>query len=193
MTSERTPGHPSDLELAAWVDEPGAAGIPAHVEGCARCRDRIAELVATRTAIALDPPMPSDAEFVAQRERILAAIQEAPREGGGRVAGRIGWLVPLAVAAAVAAIVLLGRTDRPTPGAGPAPEAVVAEAEAAAEEAAAIALDEEALDAALAAAEPVTPAAPVERSAAREAAVAPRPDAHPAAILRELERTDFDL
>ncbi len=140
MTSERTPGHPSDLELAAWVDEPGAAGIPAHVEGCARCRDRIAELVATRTAIAL-----------------------------------------------------LGRTDRPTPGAGPAPEAVVAEAEAAAEEAAAIALDEEALDAALAAAEPVTPAAPVERSASIEAEFALLTDAEQAAILRELERTDFDL
>lgn len=195
MTSEGiAERHPSDLELAAWVDEPeiGAADIPAHVEGCARCREKVAELEATRAAIALDPPMPSDAEFAARRERILGAIQEAPRKGG-RVIGRIGWLVPLAAAAAVAAIVLIGRTDAPMPGAGPPPEAVVAEAEAAAEEAAAIALDEEALDEALAAAEPLTPAAPVERSAAIEAEFALLTDAEQAAVLRELERTDFDL
>ena len=195
MTSERTPGHPSDLELAAWVDEPeiGAADIPAHVEDCARCRDRVAELMATRAAIAFDPPLPSDADFAAQHERILAAIEKSPRGGRRRVVRRIGWLVPLAAVAAVAAIVLLGRTDGPTPGVRPAPETVVAEAETAAEEAAAIALDEDALDAALAAAETLTPSAPIERSAAIEAEFALLTDAEQAAVLRELERTDFDL
>ena len=35
MTSERSERtHPSDLELAAWVDEPesGAAAVPEHLE-----------------------------------------------------------------------------------------------------------------------------------------------------------------
>lgn len=194
MTSERTTGHPSDLELAAWIDEPeiGPADVPAHVEVCARCRGRIAELEATRAAIALDPPLPPAADFAAQRERILGAIQEGTREGGGRLIARIGWIVPLAAAAAVAAILLLGRTDRPTPGAGPRAEAVIAEAESAAEEAAAIAADTRALDAALEAGGPLIPVS-IERSAAIEAEFALLSDSEQAAILRELERADFDL
>lgn len=193
MTSERTRGdHPTDLELAAWVDERGigAVDIPAHLEFCAPCRDKVAELRATRAAIALDPLMPSEADFTAQRERILAAIEEAPREGGGRLVRRIGWLVPLAAAAAVAAIVLMNRPYRSTFES--APETVAAEAEAAAEEAAAIAADDQALDAALAATE-LTPPVSIERSAAIEDEFALLSDAEQSAVLRELERTDFDL
>ena len=194
MTIDRTGEcHPSDLELAAWADEPGAGtDLSPHIEACALCRDRIAELSATRAAIALDPPMPSKADFAAQRERILAAIEEAPQEGGGRVVRGIGWLVPIAAAAAIAAIVLVNRPDRSTPGTAPAPETVAAEAEAAAEEAAAIAVDEEALDA-LTAGEALTPPASIERSAAIEDEFALLSEAEQSAVLRELERTDFDL
>jgi hypothetical protein len=195
MTIERTAeGHPDDLELAAWVDEPdvAAAEISAHVEGCARCRDRVAELTETRAAIALDPPMPPEAAFAAQRERILAAIGEPARKGGGRVAGRIAWLVPLAAAAAVAAIVLIGRTNEPVPAGEPSGEAIVAEANAAAEEAATYAVEGEALDAALAASDPVSPPA-IERVVAIEDEFALLSEAEQTAVLLELERTDFDL
>ncbi|HET7694006.1 MAG TPA: hypothetical protein VFM44_13055 [Gemmatimonadota bacterium] len=192
MTSERTRGdHPTDLELAAWVDEPaiGAVDIPAHLEFCAPCRDKAAKLRATRAAIALDPLMPSEGEFTAQRERILAAIEQAPREGGGRLVRQIGWLVPLAAAAAVAAIVLINRPHRSTFES--APETVAAEAEATAEEIAAIANDQ-ALDAALAATE-LGPPVSIERSAAIEDEFALLSEAEQSAVLRELERTDFDL
>ena len=194
MTDERTRDHhPSDLELAAWVDEPGVGSdLSPHLETCARCRDRIAELSATRAAIALDPPLPTDAAFSAQRERILAAIEGEPRQGGGRVVRRIGWLIPIAAAAAIAAIVLVNRPDQPTPGTESASETVAAEAVAAAEEAAAIAVDDEALDA-LTAAEALAPPASIERSAAIEDDFALLSEADQSAVLRELERTDFDL
>lgn len=194
MTSEGTQDHPSDLELTAWVDDPGIGpDLSAHLEACARCRDRVAQLTALRAAIAVDPPMPSDAEFAAQRERILAAIDGASREGGGRIVRRIGWLVPLAAAAAVAAIVLVNRADPPAPDVSPAGEEVFADAEAAAEEAAALAGDEQALDAALAATEALTPPASIERSAAIEDDFALLSEADQSAVLRELERSDFDL
>ncbi len=185
--------HPSDLELAAWVDEPGIAraDIRGHLGACARCRDRVAELAATRAAIAQDPPMPSAAEFTVQRQRILAALEASPRKREGRLIRRIGWLVPIAAAAAVAAIVLVDRPERSTPGAGPAPDEVVAEAEAAAEEIAVIANDQ-ALDAALAATE-LGPPVSIERSAAIEDEFALLSEAEQSAVLRELERTDFDL
>ncbi|HJU86680.1 MAG TPA: hypothetical protein VJ788_04855 [Gemmatimonadota bacterium] len=190
MTGEPTrESHPSDVEVAAWVDEPGVGPeLAAHLEACAGCRDRVADLAALRGAIALDPSMPSKAEFAAQRERILAAIEREPREGSGRIVRRIGWLVPLA-AAAVAAIVLVGRSDGPAPGAGLEP--VVAEADAAAEEAAALAVDGEALHAALVASDPLSPPA-IER-AAIEHEFALLPEAEQSAVLRDLERTDFDL
>jgi hypothetical protein len=193
MTIDRTgERHPSYLELAAWVDEPEVGpDLSPHLERCALCRDRIAELSATRTAIAVDPPMPTSAAFSAQRERILAAIEGEPREGGARVVRRIGWLVPIAAAAAIAAILLVNRPDGSTPGRGPAPETVAAEAEAAAEEAAAMAVDEEALDA-LTAAEALTPPASVERAAAIEDEFALLSEAEQSAVLRELERTDFE-
>jgi hypothetical protein len=191
MTGERTGDHPSDVELATWVDEPGIGpDLSAHLEACAGCRERLAELTGTRAAIAVDPPMPSEADFAAQRERILQAIEAAPRESGGRIVGRIGWLVPLAAAAAVAAIVLLGRSDGPPPG--PPAQRVVAEADAAAEEAAGFPLDGEALDAALAAYDPLSSPA-IERAVAIEDEFALLSEAEQSAILRDLERTDFDL
>ena len=195
MTIERTSGrHPTDLELAARVDEPRTGpDVSAHLEACAGCRDRLAQLTAMRAAIALDPPMPSEAEFAAQRGRILEAIEGAPRKGGGRVLRRIGWIVPLAAAAAIAAIVLVNRGDQPAPGTAPAPETVVAEAESAAEEAAALAVDVQALDAALASAEALTPPAAIERSASIEAEFALLTEAEQSAVLLELERSELGL
>ena len=194
MTSERTAeSHPSDVELAAWVDEPGVGpDLSAHLETCGPCRDRAAELRAVRAAIALDPPMPSEAEFAAQRERIQAAIEGTPRAGGSRIVRRIGWLVPMAAAAAVAAIVLTNRADPPVQEMASERVEVAAEAEAAAEEAAAIGADERALSAALAASDPSSAPA-IERAVAIEDEFALLSEAEQSAVLRELERTDFDL
>lgn len=210
--------HPTDFELALWDDEPEARqeDIRAHVEGCARCGERLAELAQTRAALALDSPMPSEAAFAAQRERILAAIDAAPRAGRGRVVRRIGWLVPLAAAAAIAAIVLIGRTDNPdeprtasvgaetapATGAAPASEQaplpIVADAQDAAEDAAAVivpseAIDEDLLDAALAAAEPLAPPLSIERSVSIESEFAQLPEEKQSAVLLELASADFDL
>lgn len=208
MTTDRTQGaHPTDLELAAWADEPEtrAADIEAHVEGCISCRGRIAELAVTRAALALDPPMPSEAAFVEQRERIFAAIGAPPRAKGGRVVRRIAWLAPLAAAAAIAAIVLVSRTDGPrAPGTADAgPETtpavaattlpVVADAREAAEDAASEAFDEDALDAALAAAEPLAPPISIERAAMIESRFAELPEEEQDAVLLELASVDFDF
>ncbi|HYO46064.1 MAG TPA: hypothetical protein VEY33_05190 [Gemmatimonadota bacterium] len=199
--------HPADSELAAWVDEPEsrAAAVEAHVEGCGRCRERLAELALTRAALALDPPIPSEAAFAAQRERILAAIGAVPRTGGGRVVHRIGWLVPLAAAAAIAAIVLVSRTEGPD-----VTLPVVVDAREAAEDAAtgivptdvpateitvvpSEAIDEDLLDAALAAAEPLLPPISVERSMTTEARFADLAEEEQAAVLLELASADFDF
>jgi hypothetical protein len=194
MTCERArESHPSDIELAAWADEPGVGpDLSAHLEACDACRDKVAELAAVRAAIALDPPMPGEADFIAQRERILAAIEGAPREGGGRVVRRIGWLVPLAGAAAIAAIVLTNRASAPVRDMASAREEVAAQADAAAEEAAAVAADDQALSAALAASDPSSAPA-IERAVAIEDEFALLTEAEQSAVLRELERTDFDL
>lgn len=196
MTNDRTPNrHPTDLELAAWIDEPDirAADLSAHVESCERCRARLAELAEVRAALTLDPPMPSAAEFAAQREHILSTIDAAKRPGGGRVVRRIGWLVPLAAAAAIAAILLVRRPESPT---GSARLDVIASANEAAEDAAdaaAQAMDDEALEAALAAAEPLAPPLSIERSAAIENEFASLSEDDQFAVLRELATTDFDL
>lgn len=228
MTSDRTQGkHPTELELAVWVDEQEAraTAFQAHVESCDRCGERIAELEATRAALALDPPMPSDAAFAAQREQILAAIGAVPHVGLGGLVRRIGWLVPLAAAAAIAAIVLIGPTDREprtadgggettvtdtAPASGRAPLPVVANAEDAAEDAAAVVgpvgtsttgdavapsepIDEDALDAALAAAEPLAPPIAVERTATLESEFAALSEEDQSAVLVDLASADFDL
>jgi hypothetical protein len=219
MTSERRePTHPSDLELVAWVDEPasGAAAVREHLEGCGPCRERVAGIEITRAALALDPPMPSEAAFAAQRERILAAIGAAP-PAGRRIAGRAAWIVPLAAAAAIAAVVLMGRVARDpidvspprraASDAGPALP-IVADAAAAAEEAAgtigpaadpspessavpAEAIDEELLDAALAAAEPLAPPVSLERSLTTELLFAELPEDEQSDVLLEMASADF--
>jgi len=218
MTNERSQStHPSDPELAAWVDEPasGAAAVREHLEGCGPCRERVAGIESTRAALALDPPMPTEAAFAAQRERILAAIGAAP-PAGRRIGGRAAWIVPLAAAAAIAAVVLMGRVagdpsdgspPRRSADAGPALP-IVADAAAAAEEAAgtiapaadpspetpavpAEAIDEELLDAALAAAEPLAPPVSVERSLTTELLFAELPEDEQSDVLREMASADF--
>ena len=228
MTIDRhESAHPTEVDLVAWIDEPEARAteVAAHVEACAACRVRIRELEATRAVLALDPEMPSGGAFAAQRERILAAIGE-PSEvtRGGRVVGRLGWLVPLATAAAIAVFVLVDRDQEPraprTAGTGaepvtttgPAEESplpVVARAREAAEEAAASlvpadddaeaasvpaeAIDEDALDAALAAAEPLAPPVSVELSLTTESRFADLAEEDQDAILLELAGADFDM
>lgn len=222
MTSERNePTHPSDPELAAWVDEPvsGAAAVREHLEGCGSCRERVVGIEITRAALALDPPMPSDAAFAAQRERILAAIDTAPPAGGIN-AQRAAWIVPLAAAAAIAAVVLMGRVvgdpsavsppGRAAADAGPALP-IVAEAAAAAEEAAgaiaapaadpspespavpAEAIDAELLDAALAAAEPLAPPVSIERSLTTELLFAELPEDEQSDVLLEMASADLEF
>jgi hypothetical protein len=221
--------HPTDLELAAWADEPenAAAEVHAHLAGCARCGQRLGELAETRAALALDPPMPSAAAFSAQRERILAAIGAAPPAERGRIVRRLGWLAPLAAAATIAAILLVARTDGPEPrsadvgadtvaatGATPPSERlplpVVADARDAAEDAASVIVpadpltsedaivpsepfDEDVLEAALAAADPLAPPLSVERSASIESEFAQLPEEEQSAVLSELASADFDL
>jgi anti-sigma factor RsiW len=190
MTTHRIEdAHPTDLELAAWADEPetGAADVRAHVEACDRCAERVAEMAETRAALALDPPLPTAAVFAYQRERILEAIGAAPR-AKGRVVRRIAWLVPLATAAAIAAIVLVGRRS------DEAPLPVVADARKAAEEVAPLEpIDEDLLDAALAAAEPLAPSISVERSMTTEARFAELSEEEQSAVLLELASADLDL
>jgi hypothetical protein len=218
MTTERSErAHPSDLELAAWVDEPESAAPTTreHVESCGRCGEGVAQIEGARAALALDPPMPSEAAFAAQRQRIVAAIGAAPH-GSRRIAGRAAWIVPLAAAAAVAAVVLMGRVagdpsdvspPRRAADAGPALP-IVADAAAAAEEAAgtiapaadpspespalpAEAIDQELLDAALAAAEPLAPPVSVERSLTTELLFAELPEDEQSDVLLEMASADF--
>lgn len=210
--------HPSDIELAAWVDEPGTAGagLASHVAACDACRATVAGIEAARAALALDPPLPSDADFAAQRERIAAAIG-AGRPSGARVVRRLAWLTPLAAAAAIAAFVLVGRTGPdapPTADAGPgsagesasAPIPLFADAREAAELAASEiapgsgavvvpseAIDEELLDAALAAAEPLAPPASVQASMTTESRFAALDEEDQSAVLSELASLDLDL
>ena len=227
MTIQRhESAHPTEIDLVAWIDEPEARAteIAAHVEACTACRARIRELEATRALLALVPEMPSGAAFAAQRERILAAIGERSDVArGGRVVGGLGWLVPLAAAAAIAVFVLVGRDEESraprTAGtgaepvtAGPARESplpVVARAREAAEEAAislipadddaeaalvpAEAIDEDALDAALAAAEPLAPPVSVELSLTTESRFADLAEEDQDAVLLELADADFDM
>lgn len=221
MTTERTErAHPSDLELSASVDEPAStAATRAHVERCGPCRERVAELEATRAALALDPPMPSEAAFAAQRERILTAIGAAPSSNRTRIVGRAAWIVPLATAAAIAGFVLVGRVaeerkDGPSIRGASADAGaelrIVAEATAAAEVAAesivpsedpspelpalpAEAIEEELLDAALAAAEPLAPPASVERSLTTELMFAELPEDEQSDVLLEMASADLEF
>ncbi|HET9332442.1 MAG TPA: hypothetical protein VFQ21_02535 [Gemmatimonadota bacterium] len=222
MTTDRTPEeHPTDLELAAWADEPETAdeGVRAHVAGCERCGAELSALAETRAILAIGPPLPTPGAFAAQRERILAAISAEPRRDG-RVVGRIAWLAPIAAAAAIAAFFLIDRTGEPGSPESPDMPAgividaeeflpVVADAAAAAEEAAdavaiqedpasgitlvpSEAIDEELLDTALVAAEPLAPPIAIERSLTTELHFAELPEDEQSAVLLELASSDLD-
>lgn len=209
--------HPGDIELAAWVDEPATAdtGLAGHVAACDDCREAVAEIEATRAALALAPPMPAATELAAQRDRIAAAIGAGDRDRA-RVLRRLGWLAPLAAAAVVAAVVLVGRSgpDAPTTaGTGPRTRAVAAPAiplvadalEAAELAATAIApdpgavvipsepIDGDLLDAAFAAVEPLAPPASVEASMIAESRFSELDAVAQSAVLVELASADLDL
>lgn len=125
-------GHPADEALLARIDggppadRPGA--LEAHVAGCDACRARSADFERIVAAVAADPPLPADDVFAAERERILARLEDPRRTTALRRGAVWGALL---TAAAVAALVVL-RLDEPAPTTGPATP-VVAAAERAAE------------------------------------------------------------
>ncbi|HUP00406.1 MAG TPA: hypothetical protein VM737_02670 [Gemmatimonadota bacterium] len=201
-------GHLTDDEILAWLDEPGEAGPPEHLAECLACRERAADTEKLLAALGADPPAIPEA-LAAQRGRVMAAVAARPR--GSKVTAirgpsirRYGWM-PLAAAAVIAGLLLLGRDATEPPAGGPAgtvttrpevleaidpaPLPVVAEADRAAEEAYAVEID-----AALAALDP-GPAVPTYAFGtgvlAEEFAALSVEDQN--AILAEMSDMTFDL
>jgi hypothetical protein len=97
--------HPTDEALAALNDgavvEERAATMRAHLEGCADCRRRCAELEAAAARVAsLPPPQPSLAV------EVLEAIEAERAPPGGAWLRPAGWL-SVGVAAGVAAMLVI--------------------------------------------------------------------------------------
>lgn len=149
--SDRPTDHPSEEILLARLDEPVEdPGLDAHLAGCERCRERLGALEGVLTALAAEPSRPDPAALAAQRDRILAALPDRAgrRTGVASLAAhrRWRWWAPALAAAAVAAVVVLGRVGSdgpPSPAAdatavvdraGASDLPAVAEAERAAEE-----------------------------------------------------------
>lgn len=102
--------HPDDVDLA-W---PGPTER-AHLDGCARCRQRAMEVAAVqqRASLALAPltgPVPVPPEVARRVEAALAAAGSGHDRAGARP-GRSGWLLAAAAAAlvVVAAAVVVPR------------------------------------------------------------------------------------
>jgi hypothetical protein len=103
------PPHPDDERLSALLDGEGRAGDDAHVETCAACGARLAQLrlVAAAVGAPVSPPEPAP-----RRAAIAAALAAAPeRHRGevvplGRARRRTGAPRWLAAAAAVVLVAL---------------------------------------------------------------------------------------
>jgi hypothetical protein len=109
VPSKRAPGCASDLELDELLagdlaGQPKEAQLRGHVEGCARCRERLAVFAAVEP-----PPPPS---WPAQAPREISPAHLAGAAGGSRRRRLAAGLVTLGAAGA-ALIVMLW------PGAGP--------------------------------------------------------------------------
>ncbi len=140
-TGRETPGHPTDMALAAWVDErTGEDVLAPHLAHCAACRERVAGFERVVAALGATPAAPDPAALAAGRERILAALGARPAAPGGahRLRARALWWTPIAAAAVLAALVLLrgGETGK-TPPTDTATLPVIAAAQRAADETAA--------------------------------------------------------
>lgn len=111
--------HLTDQELIGWLDEPEAPdaphAIPTHLEACDLCAGRLTELERVFAALRSAPDTPSADEFVAQRERIVDAIVPPTRQPTVQPLRRGGWWIPVAAAAAVIGVFVLGP-DEPADG-----------------------------------------------------------------------------
>jgi hypothetical protein len=79
MNTHTTPDHPSDEQLANWLDSPGdmrpgeIAALVQHLEGCHRCEIRLKQLSMVETglqALRIINPVPTD-QFEA---RVMSAL-----------------------------------------------------------------------------------------------------------------------
>src|SRR5262245_61066354 len=113
------PVHPSDVELVQLADDELSdaqrAVVGPHVDACARCRERTAQLGSALTAgvrayHATDAPSLPGPEY--QRIRLDAALREAasaPPAGLARAFGALGREWPLRwMAAGIAAVIVCG-------------------------------------------------------------------------------------
>lgn len=152
MTEREMPRerHLTDGEIVARLDELATgdpSGLSGHLEACSTCRERLAEMERVLAALRAEPPMPSEASFAAQRERVMAAVAARPRKGAAVHSIRHWWWAPLAAAAVVVGLLVLSPDEPPplpsrpvdtAPGSTRSlgtPLPVVAEADRAAEEA----------------------------------------------------------
>ena len=112
--------HPSDLELFEYVegelDEPSAARIQLHVDGCPICAAAIAESGRGRDALRASPvlELPDSARQTLRDQ--LGEQEPAPerprRWSPGRLAAILAPIAAVAVAAVVAVVVVTGNDDK---------------------------------------------------------------------------------
>lgn len=119
MTDREAPReeHVTDEEIIARLDETagGDAGVSRHLAACSACRERLAEMERVFMALRTEPPMPGEAAFATQRERVMAAIEARPRKGAQVHSIRRWWWAPVAAAAAVSGLLLLSLDEPLTP------------------------------------------------------------------------------
>jgi hypothetical protein len=133
MMHELEPGaHPNDEALAGWVDarighdgdpSESAPSVTAHLVECDRCRARVAALEDVVAVLRAEPPAPHPAAMAESRMRIHEAVA-ASGPSLARRRSRVSWWIPLAAAAALAALLVLKPfgeerpvvvADRPAP------------------------------------------------------------------------------
>ena len=116
MMHEMEPGaHPTDEALAGWVDarighdgDPpeSVPSVTAHLADCDRCRARVTALEDVIAVVRAEPHAPDPAALAESRVRILDAVAAS----GSSIAqsrSRASWWIPLAAAAALAALLVL--------------------------------------------------------------------------------------
>jgi hypothetical protein len=91
---------PSDLKLEAFLLDPGASPVKPHVETCARCAARLAEMRRQGDEF-------MQYVFPATLEAVEAAA------AGTRRRRLAGWFAPIPALAAAAAILIVARPDAP--------------------------------------------------------------------------------
>jgi hypothetical protein len=103
--------HLAEEGLMDVVDGTGSPGARAHAAACPECDARVAEARdALGVAMDAEVPEPPGAYWEVLRRGVGRRIAEEPRGGG-----RLRWLVPLAAATAIVAILFLGDHRPPAP------------------------------------------------------------------------------